>query len=90
MPQVKQRALKARLALPAKGETRKSRRLIERADQMVREAKKLVKAAANMPAVENNPKLRKAARRAVKRSSRAVAETDRLTAAWISEIEQAD
>ena len=66
MPPDSKDALKVRLALPAKGETRKSRQRIERADQAVRKARKLVKDASSDSAVDGNPKLRKQARRSAK------------------------
>ena len=78
MPRVKRRRLEARLALPAKGESQKERRLIERVD----------KAAVGDDAIDRNPRLRKAAKRSVRRLSRAVTATDDITALWIDEVEQ--
>lgn len=88
MPRVKRRRLEARLALPAKGESQKERRLIERADEAVREARRLMKAAVGDDAIDRNPRLRKAAKRSVRRLSRAVTATDDITALWIDEVEQ--
>ena len=81
---------KVQMPLPAKTETKKERKLMERAALSVKRARKLITKFKKAPPAKGDKKLRDSVRRSAKKIKAAVKETEDLADVWTERIEMDD